>query len=174
MSLRPATPRPLAPLPLLKALLYFGLSALLFRGCVYTGLPALLQAGYPPFWAFLASYALGLTLLLLATLLALRREGYPLDGATFQQRLRFRPLSRRAWGWTLGLFLVGFLLTGPLVPSAQWLARLPAFQSPAFLPAVLNPLTPHPTHLTQFMGQPLAGQWWVGGCMPSFCWGSTC
>lgn len=159
----PTTPnRPaLKALPLPLALLYFGGSALLFRSCVYGLMPYLLQSGVSPFWAFISSYSLALSALVAVTGLALRQDGYRLTWTTFRERLRFGPLSLQAWGWTLGLFVVGFLLTGLLIPSAQAIARIPAFSPPAFLPDVLNPFSPKTASLTQFMGVPLAGKWWL-------------
>lgn len=149
------------PIALPLSLLYFGLSALAFRVCVYGLMPYLLNTGVSPYWAFIGSYSLALTALMGATLLALWRDGYPLNRVTFQQRLRFQALTPKAWGWAIGLFVIGFLLTGLLIPSAQAIARLSAFRPPSFLPDVLNPLTPKANSLTQFMGVPLAGQWWL-------------
>jgi len=124
-------------------------------------MPYLLDSGVVPFWAFIGSYSLALAGLMGATVLALRQDGYPLTYKTFRQRLRFQALSPSAWGWAISLFVVGFLLTGLLIPTAQTIARLSAFRPPAFLPDVLNPLTPKVASLTQFMGVPLAGQWWL-------------
>lgn len=160
-----ATIRPLA-LPF--AFLYIGLSALVFRLSVYQLLPALLNARISPFWAFLSSYSLALTLLILATLLALRRDGYALNRTTFRERLRFQPLTAKGWFWAIGLFLTGFCLTGLCIPTAVAIARLTPFSPPAFLPDILNPLTPKTLHLTHFMGVPLAGHWWLLGTYAVF------
>lgn len=149
------------PLTLPLAVVYFGLSALTFRLCVYELMPFFRYSGVNPYWAFISSYSLALTALMGATLLALRRDGYPLTRTTFRDRLRFQSLTPKAWGWAMGLFVMGFLLTGLLIPTAQAIARLAAFRPPAFLPDVLNPLTPKTASLTQFMGVPLAGQWWL-------------
>ena len=156
----PKTP-PLKPLLLPLALLYFGGSALLFRGCVYELMPYLLHMGVSPFGAFISSYSLALMAMMGATLVALHQDGYPFNWMTFRERLRFRPLTRRGWGWAMGLFLAGFLLTGLLIPSAQAIARIAVFSPPEFLPDVLNPLSPKTASLTQFMGVALAGQWWL-------------
>lgn len=153
--------RSIKPLPLSLALVYFGGSALVFRACVYELMPRLLQSGIGPFWAFISSYSLALSALLVATGLALRQDGYPLNRATFRDRLHFVALTPKAGAWAIGLFVLGFLLTGLLIPSAQAIARLPAFSPPAFLPDVLNPLSPKTVSLTQFMGVPLGGQWWL-------------
>ncbi|MBO0953214.1 CPBP family intramembrane glutamic endopeptidase [Fibrella forsythiae] len=149
------------PLPFGRACLYFGASALWFRLCVYHLMPGLLRAGAAPFWAFISSYTLALTALIVATWLALRKEGYPINYATFRGRLRFAALTYRGWAWTLSLFVLGFCLTGLLLPAAQVIARLPALAPPSFLPAVLNPLVAQSARMTQFMGESLAGQWWL-------------
>ncbi|WP_026308554.1 CPBP family intramembrane glutamic endopeptidase [Spirosoma spitsbergense] len=156
-----AEPATIKPLTFPCALLYFGLSALGFRICVYELMPYLIKIGVGSFAAFIGSYSLALVGLMLAAVAALYRDGFPLNQTTFQHRLRFKSMAFRAWCWTIGLFLVGFLLTGLLIPSAQAIARLPTFQPPPFLPDILNPLTPKTNTLTHFMGVSLAGQWWV-------------
>ena len=147
------------PLSLSQSLLYFGASALLFRLAVYQLLPALLQAGLPAFAAFLVSYSLPLALLIAATFGALAREG---SLPAWRQRLRLGPLSGRQLLLCGGLFALGFLATGLLLPTARYLAAQPALAPPAFLPAILNPNRAVPGgQLTEFMGVPLHGAYWV-------------
>ena len=156
-----AHPTRLRPMPLPHTLLLFGVSALIFRLSIYGLMPSLMRAGVAPFWAFLISYGLVLSLMMLAAFVGLRVEGYRLTRTTFRERLRFRRLSGRAWAWTLGIFLAGFLATGALAPTAQMIARIPLFAPPDFLPAAVNPLVPQFGRLTAFMGVPLPGNWWV-------------
>ncbi len=61
-----------------------------------------------------------------------------------------------------GIFALGFLLTGLLLPSAKLLAAVSFLKPPAFLPAILNPNHSVPGGtLTDFMGVPLQGAYWV-------------
>ncbi len=148
------------PMPQWVALIYFGASAAVFRMSIYVLLPFLINVGLVPFWAFLISYGLVLSLMMVASLIALKQEGSPLTLRAFSKRFRFKKLSGRAWLWTLGAFVVGFLATAPLVPSQISIARIPIFSPPAFFPSVLNPLAPKSLALTEFMGVPLRGNWW--------------
>lgn len=149
------------PLPWGPSLLLFGGSALLFRVAVYSLLPALLRAGLPAFAAFLLSYSLPLALLLLATWVGLAQEG---NLANWPRRLRLARLTGRQVLLCLGLFAGGFLAAGLLLPTAKYLAASPIFAPPSFLPTILNPNKAVPGQgLTEFMGVPLRGAYWVVG-----------
>ena len=149
------------PLSLPKAIILFGGSAAVLRFCVYYLMPALMQAGVILFWAFLISYSLALSLIMIAALIGIRLEGYPLQFSTFRTRLRFRKLSWKGLLWVIGLFLIGFLGSGLLIPTAQGIARIPWLSPPSFLPAAVNPLIPPQVSLSEFMGLSLRGQWWI-------------
>lgn len=147
------------PLRLLPSLLFFGGSAGLFRLCVYGLLPLLRRQGVAAYPAFLLSYGLPLSVLIAATFGLLWREGTLPD---WRHRLRLTRLSGRQLVACLGLFAVGFLLAGLLLPTAKLLAAVPALAPPDFLPAVVNPNKQVPGQpLTSFMGVPLAGAYWV-------------
>jgi hypothetical protein len=154
-------PHRLQSLPLWRAVLLFGALALVFRLCVYGLLPTLIGSGVLPFWAFLASYGLVLALMIVAALVAFRLEGYAATLDAFAQRFRFHRLGGRGWLWALGLFVVGFVATGALIPTGRAIASIPAFAPPTFLRPVVNPLAPQSLTPTQFMGVPLRGAWWV-------------
>jgi membrane protease YdiL (CAAX protease family) len=109
-------PRPCRPLPLRQALLYFGVPGLMFFLFVWVGIPVLSRAGLSEFAAFLWALMIPSALLLVAALIGLRSEGWPLTGSSLRQRFRYRRMTRRAWFWTGGatvLVILGFgLLTG--------------------------------------------------------------
>lgn len=166
----------LRPMSLPFALVLFIASALIFRLCVYGLMPGLMSSGVVPFWSFILSYSLVLVLMAIASLIGFRLEGYPMTLGAFAQRFRFRHIHGKDWLLILGLFILGFLLTGPFVLTAQAIARIPLFSPPAFLPSVVNPLTPQTGTLTEFMGVSLSGNWWVAGvyfifltCFNIFC-----
>ena len=145
----------------MQSLLFFAGSALLFRVAVYNLLPALLRAGVSPFAAFLLSYSIPLAILLIATLLGLAKEG---NLANWLLRLRLTKLTGRQVVLCLGLFILGFLATGLLLPTAQYIAATKFFAPPSFLPAILNPTKAAPGQgLVEFMGVPLRGAYWVVG-----------
>ena len=132
-------PRPMS-LPL--AIILFIVSALIFRLCVYSLMPSLMSSGVVPFWSFIVSYSLVLVFMAIASLIGFRLEGHPMTLGAFAQRFRFHHIHGKDWLWILGLFILGFLLTGPLIFTAQAIARIPLFSPAAFLPSVVNPLTP--------------------------------
>jgi membrane protease YdiL (CAAX protease family) len=149
------------PLSLPNAIILFAGSALVLRLCVYSLMPALLQTGMILFWAFLISYSVALSLMMIAALIGIRLEGYQLQWTTFQTRLRFHRLSFQGLLWVIGLFLIGFLGSGLLIPTAQWIARIPWFHPPSFLPSAVNPLIAPQISISEFMGLSLRGQWWI-------------
>jgi membrane protease YdiL (CAAX protease family) len=122
-------------------------------------MPALLGHDVSPFWAFIISYSLPLSILILATFLFLAREG---NLPNWRARLRLATLTPKQWLWCLGLFIISFLLTGLLIPTAKYLASIDFFAPPDFLPDILNPTKAIPGKtLTTFMGVPLSGAYWV-------------
>ncbi len=120
------------PLGLLRSVVYFGASALLFRLCVYQLLPLLMQY-MPQFWAFIISYTLPLSAFILATFLLLRKES---TLSNWKSRLRLKKLTIKQAAVSFGIFVVGFLLTGLLLPTAQYLASTNWFAFPSFLPDI--------------------------------------
>jgi membrane protease YdiL (CAAX protease family) len=149
------------PLPLPNAIILFAGSALVLRLCVYSLMPALLQTGMILFWAFLISYSVPLSVMMIAALIGIRLEGYPIQLSTFRTRLRFHKLSWKGLLWVIGLFLLGFLGSGLLIPTAQGIARISWLRPPSFLPAAVNPLIPPQISLSEFMGLSLHGHWWI-------------
>ncbi len=147
------------PLGFWQSCLYFAGSALLFRLSVYGLMPRLLQGGMPPFPAFIVSFGLPLLLLLVATFALVAKEG---NSQSWRLRLRLAPLTGRQVLACGGLFVLGFLLTGLLLPTAKYLANIPFLSPPGFLPDILNPNKAVPGQgLTQFMGVPLKGAYWM-------------
>jgi membrane protease YdiL (CAAX protease family) len=58
--------------------------------------------------------------------------------------------------------VIGFLLTGLLIPTAKYLASINFLTPPDFLPDILNPAKSIPGKMmTDFMGVPLKGAYWV-------------
>ena len=151
----------LRPLSFAPSLLFFAGSAGLFRLAVYQLLPALVRTGMVAFTAFLLSYSIPLLLLIVATFVALAKEG---TLAEWPRRLRLVKLTGRQVLLCLGIFMLGFLAAGLLLPTARYLAATRLLAPPSFLPAILNPTKAVPGQaLTTFMGVPLHGAYWVLG-----------
>ena len=108
-----AQTRDLKPLPLSSAILYFGLPALALVCSVYYLIPYLMELGYTQFISYGLALLLPLVLLLAASLIGLRMEGYPLTWQSIQQRFRLRTMSRTDWIWT-GVSVVSMLIAAGL------------------------------------------------------------
>lgn len=130
------------PLNLVQSVLIFGLSAAVFRLCVYDLMPYLQAKGVTDFTAFLISYSIPLTLMMLATIIGLRIENNLPD---WKSRLRLKSLSVKTILLCIGFFLISFLLTGLLLPTAKFLASTEWFHAPIYPWTILYLL---PTTLT--------------------------
>jgi membrane protease YdiL (CAAX protease family) len=83
--------------------------------------------------------------LLLAALVALRREGYPLTWPALRERFRLHPMDVRTWLWTLGVWLVvEAVVLGVVIPISRHLVAQGLMPLPANLPAFLHPASPLP------------------------------
>lgn len=149
----------LKPLNFFQSLLFFGLSAVVFRLCVYNLMPTLQKEGFSDFWAFIISYSLPLALMIISTFIGLYLEGSAKNWVT---RLRLTKITFKKVLICLGFFVLSFLITGLLVPTAKYLATVDIFRPPDFLPDILNPNKSIPgTQLTGFMGVELKGAYWI-------------
>ncbi|MEO1403495.1 MAG: CPBP family intramembrane glutamic endopeptidase [Cyanobacteria bacterium J06635_1] len=101
-------------------------------------------------------------ILLTAAFVAYYLEGRPRSWQHFKTRFRLKPIRGQQWFWTVGLIifsLASFLL---LRFTARWIASIPLFAPPDFLPTLLDPrVVQTDTPLAEMMGVPLRGNWWV-------------
>jgi hypothetical protein len=91
--------RTLKPLPLPLALLYFGIPAVFFVICVYFLIPLFMQQGMTEFMSYSLSLLIPLILMLIASLVALKLEGYPITWHSIKERFRLRKMDRTDWLW---------------------------------------------------------------------------
>jgi membrane protease YdiL (CAAX protease family) len=101
--------------------------------------------------------------LFLATILALRAEGWPITWATMKERLRLKRMDRTAWRWTLP-FLVLYLILGFLLNSlAQFVYEKLGF----WPPGADIPLTNIPYLLILLIPNIVSEElWWRGYILP--------
>ncbi len=150
------------PLPFLPALLYFGIPSALAALIVYAVMPWLAARGVPIFFNYMLTYATTPMLALIAaSLIAYQREGRAMNWKGISDRFRFGPMTGRSWLWAIGLTVFMFLSAGSLGFIARWLSSFIA--PPAYWPAELKPAAPSAGAAlpTEFMGMPLAGNWWI-------------
>lgn len=152
------------PLPFLPALLYFGIPSAFVAIIVYTVMPWLTARGFPIFFNYLLVYATAPMLALIAaSLIAYQREGRAMDWNGISARFRLGQMNGRSWLWAIGLAVFMFITAGSLAFTARWLSSFIA--PPAYWPAELRPAAPTAAASaalpTEFMGMPLAGNWWI-------------
>ncbi|MGZ3602842.1 MAG: CPBP family intramembrane glutamic endopeptidase [Ktedonobacterales bacterium] len=150
-----APPKP-APLPLWQALLLFGIPAVLFRIVLYNGTGFLVMHGVSESAAVITAFLIPSVLLLLATFVAVRLDGYKLSWSMIQDRFRFRPMTWRSWLWVVGGALFALVGEQLLAFTGALLVRIPIFTPPSYL-SFLNPTVRQ--SLTSFLGVPLRGNW---------------
>ncbi len=151
------------PMAFWKALLYFGLPALLFRICLYNGFSALLQMGMAPFGAYVVSFTVPAAILFALAFGFYKRDGYPLNGQDIKTRFRLLKMNGRDWLWAIGGFIVTFLSIGMLAGTALLLIRaIPAIAPPDFFPPWAKPGVNFDTALfASYIGAPLRNNWGV-------------
>ena len=156
-------PGEIKPMNFWKAVLYFGLPALLFRISLYNGTPALIRLGLSPFEANVVSFTVPAAILFAFAFGFYKRDGYPLTWSSIKSRFRLHSMTARDWLWGIGAFLITFLSIGALSFSASLLIKtFPAITPPDFFPPWLKPGTNFDTALyTQYIGAPLKGNWGV-------------
>src|SRR5512143_1490819 len=152
-----------SPMPLWQALLYFGLPALLFRICLYSGIPLLIQAGLSPFEANVVSFTVPAAILFALAFGFYKRDGNPLRWADIRARFRLRRMTGTDWLWAIGGLVITFLSIGAVMFTAPLLIRaIPAIAPPAYFAPWLTPGTTFDVALfSQYIGVPLKGNWGV-------------
>lgn len=154
------------PLPIRIALLYFGVPAAVVVFIVYVVMPLLAERGVPIFFNYLLVYAtVPMLVLIAASVIGYRREGNVISWPGIMNRFRLNKMNGKAWLWTIGLTLFMILSVGLLSFTTRWLVSLDLIALPDYWPAELRPAEPgslaNASVPTDFMGQPLAGNWWI-------------
>jgi membrane protease YdiL (CAAX protease family) len=138
------TKQPAAAIPQLSLwgiLWMFAWPALWYLFLIY-GLGQLFipAGGTTPTWYFLFVLAVGTGAELVAGLVLLRREGYPLTLVGLRDRIRlYWPKGWKSWGLAVLLLILGIVLSTLMGPVSKALAGVPGFVPPAWWPAASNP-----------------------------------
>ena len=160
-----SNPRTLKPMPFLLALLYFGIPALIFVLSVYFLIPFFMSRGVTEFMSYSWSLLIPLILMLLASLIALRMEGYRVDWQSIRERFRLRPMDRTDWLWTIVSLIVMFVAAGIFGVIGQMLVIKGIVPLPAKIPTALLDPTVDPANLLNVfyaaLGPNVKGNWWL-------------
>ena len=135
-------PSQLKPMGFGLSLLYFGIPALTFVLGFWMLMPALIQAGWLPFYAYLVGIGLPLVLMFVAALIYLGLEGIPLTFANLKTRYRLKPLDRAQWLWIMGIIVIcGVVGTGVMSQVSALMIQNDIIPIPDSLPDFLRPLS---------------------------------
>jgi len=157
-------PDSLKPIPFWQAFLLFAIPGAIVYLNIYLAVPYLVRAGVPLILCF--PPLLMSPVLLPASLLLFKREGNQWSWATLRERFRLHPITGTQWLWVIGTLLVIQLSDGlfgfiGLDGLARWLAGIPLFKPPPYLPSLIDPRVELALLPSEFLGAPLRGNWWI-------------
>ncbi|MFT4416197.1 CPBP family intramembrane glutamic endopeptidase [Fredinandcohnia humi] len=151
----------LKPMYLLESFLFFGIPGILLYFNIYYGIPYLDSKGIPLIVSFpLALYGL-LGLLFFASLIAFKVEGNKSSIEALVSRFRLQGLNRKLWIISIGTFILITILEEFLKITGEYLAKTTFFAPPDILPEFIDPNKMLEFPLSEFMGVPLEGNWWI-------------
>lgn len=156
------TPK-MKPMGMFSSLLFFGIPTALFSFSIYYVMQKLHQHGVNDVVNFLFTLVIPLVLLLVASLIAFKLEGNKFTWHTLTTRFRLKRMTRTDWFYTIGLFTAMAAIYGGLSFTSKWLIQFKLFSPPDFLLPAVDPRMAQNIFLTDFMGIPLKGQWWIAG-----------
>jgi membrane protease YdiL (CAAX protease family) len=155
--------RPLKPLRLPSALLYFGIPALVFIFCVYYLIPYFIELGNTEFVSYSLALLIPLFFMLIASLNALRWEGSPVTWAIIKQRFRLRKMDKTDWIWTGSSLVVMLIGAGAFGIFGQVLVTGGIIPLPSRIPTALLDPTVDPANLFDVfmnaLGPNVQGNW---------------
>jgi membrane protease YdiL (CAAX protease family) len=126
------------PMSIGISLLFFGVPALVFFVGFQVVMPALIKGGFTPFYAYFVALGVPLALMVVASLVAYRKEGNLMEWDAFKKRFRLHRLSLKMWLLTLGAFIVVFIICGILIQINVMLLNTGIIPMPTSLPAWLD------------------------------------
>lgn len=153
--------RILKPMPFCISLLYFGIPSAIITILIYIVWPYFNKMGVPLIISFTILMYIPLMFLLLASILAFLLEGNKISWKNLKNRFRLNPMNGKDWVWTFGLAIFGIGSYAGLSFTAKWLASIPLFAPPDFLPPIVDPRVAQTSIPTEFMGIVLKGKWWI-------------
>ena len=151
----------LKPMGFGLSLVYFGIPALGFVLGFWMLMPALIQAGWLPYYAYLAGIGLPLVLMFAAAVFHLKLEGIAVSWANLKSRCRLKPLDRTQWFWIAGVsLLLGIAGTGLMSQVSGTLIENGLISIPESLPSFLHPAQSSSLQAYDKAVGGLTGNWW--------------
>jgi membrane protease YdiL (CAAX protease family) len=150
----------LKPMSLWISLALFGIPGVFIYWGMYSGVPWLAEHGVPMEVAFALLSVTGV-ILLIVSLIAYRLDGYAWNWKEFRDRFRLHAFRGKEWLWVVGVFLVCTVSDEALQVIGKWMATIPFFAPPDYLPPMFHPLKEVVFPPTEFLGAPLKGNWGI-------------
>ena len=154
----------LKPMYLGESLLYFGVPTVITIFCVFRLFPYLVNQGFSTFVSYMISLDIPLGIMLIASLVAYWKEGNSVSWPALRDRFRLKPMERKGWIWTFGLFVFMLGTAGAL--SALMLSITPGLIENGLLvipentPSYIDPRIPQNFEsLKSQMGSESIGNW---------------
>ena len=149
------------PIPLWKSILFFGIPGGVLYIFVYSIIPMLINVGIPLFWIFMVGIsAAGAFFMGLSIFLAVR-EGNAHSWNILKNRFRIKRMTAEDLLWVGGIVLFSAASGTLLSFTSRWLASIPFFTPPDYIPAIMNPAAGRRPDSSVFMGISLTGRWYV-------------
>ncbi len=151
------------PMKLWQSLLFFLLPGLYGVFAFYILFPFLVRLGMAEEFAYGTQMLSVFLLLMLATVISLRKDGWPLSWETARERLRIKGMDSKAWKWTL-IFLFLSLLLGFIL---NLLGQI-VFEKIGFIPPDADIQLTNIPFLVIVLGFNIVAEelWWRGYILP--------
>lgn len=149
---------------LVGSLLYFGVPTLMFYFSTNFLMQELNRRGIHQFINMSLSHLLILLIMLIASLVAYKKEGNSFTKENFCKRFRLKRMNRVDWIYTLILIAIMATTFIALGFTSKWLIEFDLFSPPEFLFPSQDPRlegTSDKLIMTSYLGITLKGQWWV-------------
>ncbi len=142
------------------SLLFFGVPAFVLFIGFHLVMPALIKSGFLPFYAYFIGLGIPLALMIVASLVAYRKEGNVMEWLVFKNRFRLHRLSFKMWLLTIGAFIAIFILYGIAIKINVLVLNTGIIPLPSSLPAWLDTTSgmPSMSAMDQAFGG-LSGNW---------------
>lgn len=143
---------------LFGSLLFFGIPGLLIAAGLYFLAPILTQSGVPRIVSWPLLIWGPVVILFVIVFVSFINTQNP---SSFKERFRFRKLTQKEWFITIGAFIVVQILETILSPTGAFFAKFSFFSLPEGIPDLFNPNFQFEDGLTQLLGVPVKGNWWL-------------
>lgn len=147
----------------IESLLFFGIPGIILLFTFEWLNPWLQKQNIAMVWSFTLSLYLPLLLIGITALVAYRLEGNEATWSAFRDRMRLQKPTRKVWVWAIVGLLIALVSEALLEPTSHFLAAIPFFTPPNFLPSLFDPNQAIALPPKDYLGVALKGNAWLIG-----------